>query len=150
MRLLFVCTGNICRSPLAEGYARMRLAVEGLGWEVDSAGTGAWHVGEEPDPRAKRVAADRGYEIGDLRGRQVVVGDFYAFDHIVALDQGHLSQLRRLKPRDSRIEPTLLLGWADGPDLDVQDPYYDNEMAFEGAADVIEAGVDSLIEALRA
>lgn len=148
--ILFLCTGNICRSPLADGYARHRIGSLGLGWHIDSAGTGAWHVGETPDPRAMAVAQRRGYPIDALRARQLVEADYFEFDHIVALDRSHLHFLRQHGPRGSVAANSLLLDWSSLQNEDVADPYYEDDAAFELAADEIEAGVDALIAALQA
>ena len=149
IRILFLCTGNICRSPLADGYARRRVRELGLDWPIDSAGTGAWHVGEAPDPRAVAVAQRRGYPIDTLRARQLRRTDYLEFDHIIALDRGHLDFLQRHRPQDGVAENSLLLGWSSLMHEDVADPYYDDNAAFERAADEIEAGVDALIAALH-
>lgn len=148
-RILFLCTGNICRSPLADGYARHRIQALGLDWHVDSAGTGAWHVGETPDPRAMAVARRRGYPIDFLRARQLDEADHFEFDHIVALDRSHLDYLQRYRPQGGVAENTLLLAWSSLDHENVADPYYDDDAAFELAADEIEAGVDAFIAALR-
>lgn len=153
MRFLMVCTGNICRSPLAEGVMRQRITDAGLAAraQVDSAGTHGYHVGDPPDRRAQAVAARRGYAIGEQRARRVTSADFDRFDLLVAMDRGHLSLLRRALPADDRADRlTLLLDHV--PDLrggDVPDPYYGDARDFEHALDLIERGVDSLIEHLR-
>ncbi|MBO6795814.1 low molecular weight protein-tyrosine-phosphatase [Maricaulis sp.] len=148
-RILFLCTGNICRSPLADGYARYRVQALGLDWHIDSAGTGAWHVGEAPDPRARAVAYRRGYPIDSLRARQLDAADHFEFDYIIALDRSHLDHLQRYRPQDGVAENTLLLSWSNLAHEDVADPYYDDDAAFELTADEIEAGVDALIAALQ-
>src|SRR5215203_3154474 len=96
--VLFVCLGNICRSPLAEAAFRIEAERLGLKAEIDSAGTGAWHAGEPADPRAQAVAARHGADIRGLRARQVTREDFHRFDHIVALDRDNLAQLRAIQP----------------------------------------------------
>ena len=150
-RILFVCLGNICRSPLAEGA--MRAAAERLGMsvEVDSAGTGDWHVGRPPDPRAIATGARHGIDISGLRARQVTAEDFDRFDHVVALDARNLGDLRRLMPADARADLTLLLDHAEGRQgEDVTDPYFGEDAGFEAAWNDIMIGVQSLLVKLQA
>ncbi|MDT0497944.1 low molecular weight protein-tyrosine-phosphatase [Algiphilus sp. W345] len=108
--VLFVCLGNICRSPLAEAALRLKATERGLNFEIDSAGTGDWHVGAAPDRRAQAVARRHGIDIGAYRARQVTVQDFRHFTHVVALDTQNLAALRALQPADARAELTLLPG----------------------------------------
>jgi protein-tyrosine phosphatase len=151
--VLFVCAGNICRSPTAEGVLRHRLAQEGLAErvEVDSAGLGGWHVGHPPDSRAIDRAAARGYDIGGLRARQFAGGDFARFDLILGMDQGHRSELARRRPPEARARVHLFLDYAGvgerGPD--VPDPYFGGLEDYDLALDLIEPGIEGLIEALR-
>jgi protein-tyrosine phosphatase len=150
-RLLFVCLGNICRSPLAE--AAMKAAAErfGITVEVDSAGTGDWHVGRPPDPRAIATAARHGIDIRDLRGRQVRPDDFARFDRVIALDAKNLADLSRLRPSDGGAALSLLLDHApDRAGQDVADPYFGEDDGFEIAWSDIMAGVDGLLAELRA
>jgi protein-tyrosine phosphatase len=129
--ILFVCMGNICRSPLAEGIVRAQAAALGIELGVDSAGTHAYHVGEPPDPRARAVARARGTPIDDLRARQVCRDDFHRFGLILAADRQNLAALERLRPPDATAELALLPGWCGDDDCDeVPDPYYDGEPAF--------------------
>lgn len=155
MRVLFVCTGNICRSPTAEGVFRQRAEAAGLAdiaAAADSAGTHGYHIGEAPDPRAQDHARRRGYDLSGQTARQVDAADFTDFDLIVALDRGHERLLRRLA-RDGdgaadRIR--LLMDFAPGAGgNDVPDPYYGGGPAFDSALDLIEAGVDGLIDHIR-
>lgn len=113
--VLFVCLGNICRSPLAEAAFREEARRLNLDVIVDSAGTGDWHVGAPPDPRAQAVARKNGVDISILRGRQVKPADFRRFTHIVALDEDNLVNLRRLAPADAMADLSLLLGSRRGP-----------------------------------
>ena len=130
--MLFVCLGNICRSPLAEAAFRAEAERLGLDVEVDSAGTGAWHVGRPPDPRASGVAARHGVDISHLRGRQVTPADFRRFDHIVALDSRNLDDLRNLQPKDGHARLSLLLDHAAGRGGEgVADPYYGGDAHFD-------------------
>ena len=138
--VLFVCLGNICRSPLAE--AALRREAERLGIEVavDSAGTGDWHAGEPPDPRAVAVAKRNGVDISGLRARQVRREDFRRFDHIVALDADNLRNLERLRPEGGGAALSLLLDHVEGRDGEaVADPYYGEDDQFDVTwADVTE------------
>jgi len=130
--ILFVCLGNICRSPLAEGALRVEAGRRGLAVEVDSAGTGNWHAGEPPDGRAIAVAARRGVDITGLRARQVTRDDFTRFDHIVALDHDNLKNLRRLAPADATARLSLLLDHVPGREGQaVADPWFGEAEGFD-------------------
>lgn len=132
--VLFVCLGNICRSPLAEAAFRTEAERLGLDVEIDSAGTGDWHLGHPPDPRAAAVAKRQGVDIGHLRARQVTGADFRRFDHIVALDSNNLRDLERLRPADSKAELSLLLDHVEGREGQaVADPYYGGDEHFDVA-----------------
>jgi protein-tyrosine phosphatase len=145
VRILFVCTGNICRSPSAEAVARAIGARDGLDWVVDSVGTGAWHVGERPDHRAIQVGAARGYDLSGLTARQLSRADFHAFDHLVALDSGHLSDMRAIAPAGSGAVLSRLMDWLpDTPIDDVPDPYYGDVVDFENMFEMIEGAVAEL------
>lgn len=153
MRLLFVCTGNICRSPTAEAILRGQAQQRGLDARltIDSAGTHGYHVGEPPDERACAAAAERGYDMSALRARRVAAEDFQAFDHVVAMAGGHLDQLRRWRPRDATAEVQLFTAMArlDGA-ADVPDPYYGDWRLFEHALDRIEVGCGCILDRLEA
>src|SRR5262245_36498260 len=130
--VLFVCLGNICRSPLAEAAFRLEAQRGRIEVEADSAGTGSWHVGEPPDRRARTVAAANGIDISDYRARQVGAEDFDRFDFIVALDHQNLAELQRLRPAGSRADLSLLLDHVPGREGEaVADPYYGGEAHFE-------------------
>ncbi len=151
-KVLFVCTGNICRSPTAEGVFRKMVADAGLDREIsaDSAGTHDYHVGEPPDPRSCAMALSRGYRIDDLRARKFSPRDFHAFDLLLAMDQGHHRFMTRVMPAKRAGRLHLFLEFA--PDLglrDVPDPYYGGPDGFNHVLDLIEAGARGLLEALR-
>ena len=132
VRVLFVCLGNICRSPLAEAAFRAEAERLSLDVEVDSAGTGDWHVGHPPDRRARAVAARNGVDIGHLRARQIHAGDFDRFDHIVALDAANLADLLNLRPPQARAHVSLLLDHVPGREGEaVADPYYGEDSHFD-------------------
>ena len=138
--VLFVCLGNICRSPLAEGVLRQAVATQNLRLRVDSAGTGDWHKGSPPDSRAMAAAARAGLDISMLRARQVRVQDFTDFTHIIAMDRQNFADLAALRPSSAQAQVHLLLGDnADGPD--VPDPYYGDTAGFDRCLDLIEQGV---------
>ncbi len=152
-RVLMVCLGNICRSPLAQGVMEQRLRRSGLfhGVSVDSAGTHGYHLGEPPDPRAVEAAARRGYDISGQRARRIRDGDFQSFDYILCMDQENLQHLKARCPGLEVDRLRLLLDFAPGSDgQEVPDPYYGGEEGFERALDLIEAAVDGLIPELRA
>jgi protein-tyrosine phosphatase len=155
IRILFVCMGNICRSPTAEGVMRGLLCEQGLEAEieVDSAGTGDWHTGEPPDSRATAAARSRGIRL-EGAARVVTPADFYEFDLILAADRRNLRELSALAPGDARARLHLLREFdptAPGaPDLDVPDPYYGGDDGFEQVIDLIEAACRGLLEELRA
>ncbi|MGL1834991.1 low molecular weight protein-tyrosine-phosphatase [Rhodocyclaceae bacterium SMB388] len=147
--ILFVCTGNICRSPTAEGVARHLIAAAGLAgrMDVDSAGTHGYHVGEAPDPRAVKAAARRGYDLSALRARKIEIADFQRFDLVLAMDAGHLQIMQRLCPQVYRPKLGLFMHHARRYPLDeVPDPYYGGEAGFEAVLDYCEDGVGGLIE----
>ena len=143
--LLFVCLGNICRSPLVEAAFRREADRLGLDVEIDSAGTGEWHIGRAPDPRAIAVAARNGVDISGLRARQVTRADFRRFDRIVALDESNLSALDAMRPADGRARLSLLLDHVPGREGQaVADPYYGADEQFDVTwADAV-AGAEAL------
>lgn len=147
--VLFVCLGNICRSPLAEAALRAEAERAGIAVEVDSAGTGDWHVGSPPDRRAQAVALRHGIDISGYRGRQVTAADFRRFDHIFALDAENLRHLRQQRPSDGTAELRLLMDLVPGREgSSVTDPYFGGDAGFDvtwddvtRAASVIVAGL---------
>ena len=153
MRLLFVCLGNICRSPTAEGVMRHLLVAEGLAdaVEVESAGTGDWHVGHSPDHRSRGVAAGRGIELAG-EARQVVAADFEAFDLILAMDRSNHDDLLALAPDEDARERVRLLREYDpeavaAGELEVPDPYYGGADGFDRVLDVVTRACEGLLEA---
>ncbi|WP_206365415.1 low molecular weight protein-tyrosine-phosphatase [Siculibacillus lacustris] len=147
---MFVCLGNICRSPLAEGAFRAEAARIGLQVRVASAGIGPWHVGEPPDPRSQAVAARHGVDISGQRGRQVKPADFLTFDHIVALDWRNLTELKQIRPNPSTALLSMLLDHAPGRAGDaVADPYYKPDEAFEITWSDVVAGTRGLAAKLK-
>ena len=143
--ILFVCTGNICRSPTAEAVLRHVAAKEGIELRIASAGIGDWHVGSPPDERAQRHAKGRGYDLSALRARQVTTRDFEEFDLILAMDRGHLRALERMAPREHRHKVRLFVAGQDVPD-----PYYGGPEGFERVLDLVEAACRDLVQELRA
>lgn len=143
--VLFVCLGNICRSPLAEAAFREEMQRAGLDVDVESAGTSDWHVGAPPDRRAQAVARKHGIEIGGYRGQQVCASDFRRFAHIVALDANNLAALEALRPKDAMAELSLLLDHVDGRSgQSVADPYYGEAAAFEQTWTEVVSGAKGL------
>ena len=130
--VLFVCLGNICRSPLAEAAFRNEAERLGLAIEVDSAGTAGWHTGKAPDPRARALAKAKGVPIDHLKARQIVSEDYRRFTHIFALDQANLDDIRAQAPADATAAIALLLDCVPGREGQaVADPYYGDEAGFE-------------------
>jgi len=143
--ILFVCLGNICRSPLAEAAFRAVAERKGLDVTVDSAGTGDWHVGGPPDPRAQAQARRYGIDIAGYRARQVTRTDFRQFTHIVALDDKNLAALRAMRPHDARAEISLLLDHVEGRAGEaVADPYFGDEAGFEITWADVTSGAEAL------
>ena len=151
MRVLFVCLGNICRSPTAEGVLRHKLREAGLEGrvEVDSAGTGDWHVGKPADIRTRQAAQQRGYDLSALRGRQVKAADFHDFDLVLAMDHSNLSDLQKLRPSHAAAELDLFLRRYQLELNEVPDPYYGGEAGFAQVLDLIELACDGLVLELK-
>lgn len=150
-RLLFVCLGNICRSPIAQGVFAHVAEAAGMEdrFSLDSAGTGAWHEGHPPDARAQAAALARGIDLSGQRGRQVAVRDFRAFDMILAMDRTNLAALLDLAPPGHASKVRLFLGDAYDPiQREVPDPYYGGDEGFEEVLDLVEAGARALLAQL--
>jgi len=147
MKVLFVCLGNICRSPTAEGVFRHKVREAGLEGRIgiDSAGTGDWHVGKAPDARTCVAALRRGYDLSSLRARQVTVADFSRYDLILAMDHANLRDLKHLHAAGGKAELDLFLRRYDGAVDEVPDPYYGGEDGFEQVLDLVEQACDGLI-----
>jgi protein-tyrosine phosphatase len=149
-RVLLVCLGNICRSPMAEGALRAAAAARGLEIVIDSAGTGDWHVGHPPDRRAQATALAHGVDIASLRARQADPDDFHLFTHIVAMDAQNFRDLADLRPADAKAQLLLLLDHLPGREGEgVTDPYYGGDAGFEAVWQDIIGGVEGLIDALE-
>ncbi|WP_167285403.1 low molecular weight protein-tyrosine-phosphatase [Marilutibacter alkalisoli] len=152
VRLLVVCLGNICRSPMAEGVLRARIAASPLAGrvEIDSAGTGDWHVGEPPDRRAVAKAREHGIDIGDLRARQFSPADHQRFDWLLCADRSNLRDVRAMSPDGARARSALLLEWAgQGVDADIPDPYTGGASHFEEVFQLLDRAAAGVIERLQ-
>ncbi len=148
--VLFVCLGNICRSPLAEGVFRHLVSVKGIEdrFLIDSAGTSSWHIGEPPDSRGQEAALIRGFDIGDQRARKLGHQDFHDFQYIMAMDQINLSHLRGMD-QGTGANLELLLSYTKAGFLEVPDPYYGGVSEFEKVLDLVATGAEGLLEAIK-
>jgi len=148
--VLFVCLGNICRSPLAEAALRAEAEAAGLALTVDSAGTGDWHVGRAPDPRAQATARRYGLDISGYAARQATAADFERFTHIYALDAQNLADLERLRGRDATATLGLLMDMVPGREgTDVIDPYFGEDEGFEATWDDVTRAARAIVAALK-
>lgn len=149
--VLFVCSGNICRSPTAEGILRKRVGELGLDVVVDSAGTHGYHVGDAPDPRSVRAAERRGYSIANLKARKLSTENFERFDFVVALDDEHMRLMRRNCPPELQHKLYEMMAFApDAAHREVPDPYYGPADGFELVLDLLEQAVDGLLKEIQA
>lgn len=152
VRVLFVCMGNICRSPTAQGVFRQLVHQAGLAdrIEIDSAGTHAYHVGEPPDTRAAQAARRRGIELHDIRARRATVADFSAFDYVLAMDQDNLRHLLDLCPPQLTSRVRLFMDFApEAPLREVPDPYYGGPSGFDRVLDLVESASAGLLADIR-
>lgn len=152
-KVLFVCLGNICRSPTAHAVFESLVRNEALEGqiEVDSAGTGDWHIGHAPDKRASAAAAQRGYDMSTLRARQFCAEDFERFDYILAMDENNLADMQALAPASHRAQVKLFLDYsARFSEREVPDPYYGGDAGFEHVLDLVEDASRGLLRALQA
>lgn len=145
MKILMVCLGNICRSPLAEGILENKLSHQNLQWTVDSAGTGAYHVGEKPDPRSRAIAKKHGLDISKQRARQLTANDLEEFDLIFAMDTSNKKNILKLTNKPEQREKVhLILEFTGANDLDVPDPYW-NDNGFEQVYKMLDTACDRLL-----
>ncbi len=152
VRVLFVCLGNICRSPTAEGVFRALVHAQGMEEviSIDSAGTHAYHLGEAPDARAQAAAARRGIDLSGLRGRQATALDIESFDYILAMDRENLASLLALSPRGQEHKVRLFLDFAPlRPEREVPDPYFGGTGGFDRVLDMIEEAACGLLDHIR-
>lgn len=147
MKILMVCLGNICRSPLAEGILKAKTKERGLDWEVDSAGTGGWHTGERPDSRSIRVGRRYGIDIADQRARKFRAADLDHFDLILAMDASNRSDILSLAETEAQQRKVEMIMNFLNPlsDQDVPDPYWDDN-GFEAVFQMLDAACEALIE----
>jgi protein-tyrosine phosphatase len=151
MKILMVCLGNICRSPLADGLLRKKVKDHSLAVEVDSAGTGDWHVGDPPDDRMRATAKANGLSIDQLRGRQFEVADFDRFDQIYVMDQSNYKNVVALARNEEDKEKVDLLLNLSNPNknLEVPDPYFGGDEGFQQVFNMVDEATDRLIEQLK-
>lgn len=150
--VLFVCMGNICRSPTAHGVFRQKVEEAGLSEliEIDSAGTHAYHIGEPPDRRSQQAALQRGFDLSDLRARKIEHADFSEFDYYLVMDQANLSDVMSQCPNEYRQKVQLFLEYADGySESEVPDPYYGGAQGFNHVLDLVESASDGLLARIR-
>lgn len=152
MKILMVCLGNICRSPIAEGILRKKAAEQGLDIQTDSAGTSSFHVGEQPDRRMIVAAHENGIDITDLRARQFQRSDFDDFDIIFAMDKSNYNNIVAMaRNEDDKAKVLMMLNEAHpGQNLEVPDPYFGGDSGFQHVIDLLDQAIDSLIDRLNA
>ena len=150
--VLFVCLGNICRSPLAEGIFRDMTIQNGRehDYPTDSAGTGGWHIGYPPDARSVQVAREHGIDISDLRARRIEASDFDRFELILAMDRSNLRHLQDMAPRQTAATLALFSAYALGQEIDIPDPYYGGIEGFRDVYSMLFSGCRSLVTKFEA
>lgn len=148
-KVLFVCLGNICRSPAAEGVLRAKAKERGIDLVIDSAGTGGWHAGDPPDGRMIKAASKRGVDISYQRARQVDLSDFYQFDYLLSMDLSNHTDLLEMAPPNRTCDIRLFLDFADGDTRETPDPYYGGGDGFERVLDLIEQGAEGFLDHLE-
>ena len=151
VRVLFVCMGNICRSPTAHGVFRDLVDEAGLGQaiEIDSAGTHSYHIGNPPDPRSQSTARGRGVDLSALRARRFQSQDFHDFDYVIGMDHGNIADMRAIRPDDNENEPRLMLDFsARYSSPEVPDPYFGDD-GFEQVFDMIDDAARGLLAQIR-
>lgn len=148
-RILFVCLGNICRSPAAEAILRSKSRERALDVYIESAGTGGWHAGDAADARMQRAAARRGYDLSYKRARRVELDDYYTFDLFLAMDLQNQSDLLAMAPPDRICDIRLFLDFAEAGVCETPDPYYGGAAGFERVLDLIEEGAEGLLDYLE-
>jgi len=145
MKILMVCLGNICRSPLAEGILKQKVKKKELTWQIDSAGTSGWHIGELPDSRSISTAKQHGIDISDQRSRQLKASDLQEFDLILAMDTSNYNDILRLANKEQRDKVKMILNFAyPGENRAVPDPYYND--GFEQVYQLLDTACDQLIQ----
>ena len=149
-RILVVCLGNICRSPMGQGVLEKRAAAAGLAVEVDSAGLGSWHIGNPPNPRGLKVASARGYDNSHQRARLVRAGDFHDFDLILGMDSENIARLKELRPTGAPDSDLAEIRLFHPSGQDIPDPYYGDLPDYEHALDLIEDAVEILLAEMAA
>ena len=146
-KVLFVCLGNICRSPMAHGILRHQIESKKLDWEVDSAGTSSFHVGEAPDKRAQAKMVEKGINISDLKARQFTKSDFNDFDEIYVMDESNYKDVIGLAKTPEEIDKVkLYLDLSQNPTSEVPDPYYGGEMGFENVYQLLSEATEELLK----
>lgn len=154
--VLFVCLGNICRSPTAHGVFQSMVNAQGLTDQiyVDSAGTGDWHLGRAPDRRAQKHALERGYDLSDLQARLATAEDFYQFDYILAMDRDNFNNLKAIQPHNTTCQLSLFLEFCQNHHYseyqEVPDPYYGGDSGFDWVLDLVEDASAGLLKQIRA
>ncbi len=148
-RILFVCLGNICRSPAAEGILRNKARDRDMKLYIESAGTGGWHAGDPPDARMIRAAGRRGYDLSYQRARKVTDADFFEFDYLLSMDLSNQTSLLEMAPPNRECDIRLFLDFADCDTRETPDPYYGGDQGFERVLDLIEEGAEAFLDYLE-